>query len=144
MFNASVGGPKHYGSFMGTIDYKTTVDMFSGGLTYLGIKRASFTLNGDFISSKAEFDPINMPSPPQDALDNLEYFDFNYGTVNTFSDLSYKRFDLSISGDYKVGKETTLTAEIIYIDFIDDNGYVYGDQTGSLYVLRTGLTFGLR
>ncbi len=134
----------HYGSLMGEIDYKTVVNSFSAGFTFLGIKRTVFTFSGNMVMGEAEFEPVDMPEVPDEAEQELEAANFDYSEVNTYSDLSYNRFDFSLGADYRIDDETTFSAELIYISFMDDNAYVYGDQTGALYVIRAGVTFGLR
>ncbi|MBD3234434.1 MAG: hypothetical protein GF315_11980 [candidate division Zixibacteria bacterium] len=134
----------HYGSLMGEMDYKTVVNSFSAGFTFLGIKRTVFTVSGNMVMGEAEFDPVNMPEVSDEAEQELEAANFDYSEVNTYSDLSYNRLDLTLGADYSIDDETTFSAELIYINFADDEVYVYGDQTGSLYVIRAGVTFGLR
>lgn len=134
----------HYGSVWTTTEYNTTATTLSAGITFLGINRLALTISGDYVDTEASFDPVSMPEVSDEVLEEIESGDYDYSSVHLYSDLAYSRIDLSITGDYQIGEETTFTGQIMYIDFADDNGYVYGDQSGSLLMFRAGVTFGLR
>lgn len=147
MANATGGGTKHYGSLYTTTEYTTDVKMVNGSFTIIPVNNVFVTIGGNYSISEADFDPVIMPQLPDDVQQDIDNeigaANYDYSQIHTYSDLSYKRLDGSFKIDYKMSDRLSWSAEVIYINFKDENGYVYGDETGSLYIVRSGLEFGL-
>lgn len=147
MANATGGGTKHYGSLYTTTEYTTNVKMINGGFTVTPTNNVVITVGGNYSTSKADFDPVIMPQLPDELQQEIDteisHANYDYSQIHTYSDLSYKRLDGSLKLDYRISNRLNWSAEVIYLKFTDDNGYVYGDETGSLYIVRAGLEFGL-
>jgi hypothetical protein len=147
MANATGGGTKHYGSLYTTTDYTTNVTMVNGALTITPATNLLITFGTNYSVSKADFDPVIMPQLSDELQLEIDTeiggANYDYSQIHTYSDLSYKRLDGSLKVDYRISDGFNWSAEIIYIKLTDDNGYVYGDETGSIYIIRSGLEFGL-
>ena len=85
----------------------------------------------------------SMPDPPQEVTDNIAAADYDFSSIDTYSDLSYTLYNVSFGAEYILSARMSLTADVVYYDLTDDTGYVYGVETGSLYVFRTGVRVGL-
>ena len=83
-----------------------------------------------------------MPELPQEVTDNIAAADYDFSSINQYSDLAYAQFDVSVGAEYALSSKVSLTADAIYIDLTDDKGYVYGVESGSFYVVRTGVKMG--
>lgn len=98
----------------------------------------TFSVQGDYLKSEASFDPIQMPQVPAEVTNEIAAGDYDYSIVNQYSDLSYEWLTLSLGAEYKLSPQVSLTADADYHDLTDDRPYVYGVESGSFYVIRTG------
>ena len=147
MANATVGGPKHYGSLYTTTQYTTDVKIINGSFMIVPANKLVVTISGNYSINEADFDPVVMPELSdslQQVIDQeIAANNYDYSQMHAYSDLSYKRLDGSFKLNYKFSHRLDWSAEVIYLKFTDDNGYVYGNETGSLYIVRSGLEFSL-
>ncbi len=80
-----------------------------------------------------------IPEVPQEVTDNIAAADYDFSSINQYSDLAYTQFNVSARAEYMLSPRVSLTADAMYSDLKDDKGYVYGIETGSMYVIRTGV-----
>jgi predicted porin len=83
-----------------------------------------------------------MTDVPQEVTDNIAAADYDFSSINQYSDLDYTQFTVSIGAEYVLSLRVSLTADATYSDLTDDKGYVYGIESGSIYVVRTGVKIG--
>jgi len=62
--------------------------------------------------------------------------------VETYSDLDYEQYNVVIGGSYSITPALYMTVEGEYAEFVDNEEYVYGDQSGEYY--RGNLGVGYR
>ena len=67
--------------------------------------------------------------------------DLTYEELYDYSNFDYQWMKLSLGAEYKLTPQVTLTADGDYIDLTDDEGYVYGNESGSYFMIRTGVRF---
>lgn len=79
---------------------------------------------------------------PQVVPDSIKAADYDFNSINQYSDLAYTQFGVSVGAEYMLSPRISLTADAMYSDLTDDKGYVYGVETGSFYVVRTGVKIG--
>jgi hypothetical protein len=63
--------------------------------------------------------------------------------VDEYSYMSYGYMNLGASMQYKIMDNLIFTAGLDYHSLADDKTYVYGDETGSYFVITTGFKYGL-
>ena len=136
------GGSKHYGSFFAETEYKNESVSFSANLLFLATKKVNFTLNGSFVHSQGSMDIIRASEVPDVVYDSISAADYNYNLINQYSDLAYSQFNISLGTEYILSDKISWVFDVEYYDLSDDKGYVYGIETGSLYVIRSGLKIG--
>ena len=74
--------------------------------------------------------------------------DFDYNTwdmnnnIDSYSDLAYEQYQLSVGGTYNFTQDFYTTASATYDVFKSDEEYVYGDEDGTAYYGHLG--FGYR
>ena len=111
--------------------------MLSGGLQYHGQK-----LSGGFMLSlmqtRAGMDPIFMPDAPPEVLESIEAARYNYYMTHTYSDLGYTYVNAGLGLEYKLTDRLAVTGNWDYYYLRDGRGYVFGNETGSFSVIRTG------
>jgi len=67
------------------------------------------------------------------------YAPANYDTwgqnneVDSYSDLSYEQYQLTVGGTYNFTPASYMTASLTYDKFKSDEMYVYGDEDGEAY-----------
>ena len=98
-----------------------------------------------FTKSEAALDEVVMPDSTtiahitdDDLIDNQDY---NFTNMFSYSDLDYALMKLELGMTYKLSPVLTFTADGMYADLTDDQQYVYGDLTGSYYMIRTGFKY---
>ena len=115
---------------------------FSGGILFLASERVNLSLDGNYIDSKGSLKMGEMPQVPQVVTDSIKAADYDFSSINQYSDLAYTQFSVSVGAEYTLSPRVSLTADATYIDLTDDQGYVYGIESGSFYVVRSGVKIG--
>ena len=91
--------------------------------------------------SEAMYDPVEMPAPAAEVTAELSHQDFTFDEMHEYSTLDYKYFRVSFGLEYRFTPGFTYTADIDYADLTDDGRYVYGDESGSMFMVRSGIRF---
>lgn len=132
----------HYGSIFTMTDYTSDVANLYLNLSFQTSPKLRLFGMFDYNMSSGEMDEVMMPDPAAILDGDLSHQDFTFTEMNTYSDLDYSWLRANLGLEYKLGPATTLSAEVDYLDLTDDSGgWVYGDETGSLLLLRTGVKF---
>ena len=82
-----------------------------------------------------------MPDPSTEVSSTLVDQDFTFDHMHEYSNLDYSMMQISFGLSYKLTDGLTFTADGEYADLTDDAGYVYGIESGSLFMVRSGLRF---
>jgi len=127
---------------MTTTEYKTDAMVLSTHLMLVPFEKFVVTLGGNYTKSTAEFDPVIMPAVSDEIHDQLHTSIFDYSNIHTYSDISSTYLTGKVNMNYAFSAKLSWLGEVIYSKYTDDNGYVYGDETGDLMILRTGLQYG--
>ena len=138
--------PIHYGSVYTMADYKTkSTNVY---LAINGSPTPKLGVHGTFAytMSTGEYDAVNMPDPSYrtvttDGQDELLNANYDFTLMPTYSNLDYSIFRLSAGTSYLVSPGVTWTLDFDYADLTDDGQWVYGDESGSYYIVRTGVQF---
>lgn len=109
-----------------------------GGLTFHATKALDLSLGGSYTQSTASFSAIEMPTPAAEVTDEIAASDYDYSMIQNYSNLSYGYITASIGAIYAFSRRVAFTMNFDYYDLTDDEGYVYGVESGSLYIVRTG------
>lgn len=122
-----------------------TAHIFSAGMDIKANEKINIFAQVNFSKSESSFDPIQMQTTAQtqEALAVIHPADYNYTMVNKYSDLSYDFLNLHAGGMYQMSSNLAFTLDIDYFDLSDNLGYVYGNESGSFYVIRTGFKYGV-
>jgi len=93
------------------------------------------------MKSTAEFDPVMMPDVSDEILESIEAADYDFSGIHEYSKLDYQQFDVTLSGSYQINAAWRFDAGVSYYDLTDDAGYVYGNESGSFFIVRAGVQF---
>ena len=129
---------RHYGSLYTEEEYTTTSHF--AYLTANYIASPKLTVFGTFSYSKhsAEYDEVIMPDVTTEVSSSLSHQDFTFEEMHTYSDLDYGYLRFLLGFEYKFTPRLTWTADGDMAKFTDDAPYVFGDETGSLFMIRSG------
>lgn len=97
-----------------------------------------FHAGANYSKSEAAFDPIQMPGVSQEVLDAIEAGYYDYSMINNYSDLDYAYTQLNLGTEYRFSKGVAFTLDVDYYNLDDNQGWVFGNETGSFYIVRTG------
>lgn len=140
---ATGGGSKHYGSFFADTEYKNDAVSLSAALIFLPTAKLNLNLSGNYLGAKGSLDMGPMPQVLSEVTDNIAAADYDFSHIGQYSDLDYAQVQLTLGAEYMLSGRVWLTGDASYLDLTDDQGYVYGVESGSMFVVRTGVRVGL-
>ena len=79
-----------------------------------------------------------MPAAPANVLQAIEIANYDYSPVPEYSNLDYGLMHLAANAEYRLSERIALTLDVNYFNLKDNQGYVYGIESGSFYVIQTG------
>jgi hypothetical protein len=88
--------------------------------------------------SEAEFGAVMMDLPEE----TVEHADYDFSTVNEFSDLEYNQLELVVGGSRQIGDHSSAYLKVAYFDLNDERPYTYGDLSGSVVFVASGVKVG--
>jgi len=122
-------------------DYTSDAHNIYVNATFLPMEKVRMTTTVSYNKSKGEMDQVNMPDITGRLEGDLTHQDFSFDEMYEYSNLEYSIIRLSASLEYLLSPGFTLTADVDYADLTDDQGYVYGNESGSMFIIRTGVRF---
>ena len=122
-------------------DYKTKAQNFYVSISGSPTPKLRLTSTLMYNKSTGEYDPVDMPDPSTEVTSALVDQDFTFDDMHEYSNLDYSMIQFSLGLSYKLTDGITFTADGEYADLTDDAGYVYGFESGSLFMVRSGLRF---
>lgn len=93
--------------------------------------------NVAYVMAEGGYESIHMEEPEE----GIAKADYDYSEIHEYSDISQTSIDATLSAEFKLSKSASLYGYANYIDFQDDEPWVYGDQTGSLFTGALGAKF---
>ena len=131
---------KHFGSTYTMADYTSqTHNVYLTG-SFLVTPKLSLTGSINYNLSKGELEQVIMPDVRAELTeDTLSHQDFTFDQMHTYSDLDYGYLQLGLGMEYKAGPRLTISAGAEYADLKDETGYVYGIESGSYLMIRSGV-----
>lgn len=133
--------PLHFGSLYSMVDYKNETMNLYFNATFRPTEKLSLTGSVVYNTSKAEQDAVLMADVSEEVHTWLPHQDFTFEEMNSYSDLEYKLLQLGFGFEYLIQSGFSYTGQVDYADLSDEQGWVYGDESGSLLMVRTGVLF---
>jgi hypothetical protein len=92
-----------------------------------------------FNKAQGSLDDVIMPDV-EDRLDgDLEDQDFTFEEMPAYSEIDFELINWKLGFEYSFTPEITWTADGIYGSLWDYAPYVFGDESGSLFMVRSGI-----
>jgi len=105
-------------------------------LAYNATEKLTLMLNGAMNASEGSLDPVEMPVPEE----TIEHLDYTLDEMDTYSNIDYTILKGGVGFIYRFMSNLSWNTEASYYDLKDDSGgYVYGDESGSYFVVSTGV-----
>lgn len=139
------GDYKHYGSIGTMVDYNSNAHtvFIAASVTPIPSLRLMSTLL--YNVSRAGYDQVLMPDVSDITVNangepDLTHQDFTFDEMHRYSDLDYRILRVHLGAEYALSPRVTLTADSEFADLQDNaGGYVFGVESGSILMLRTGV-----
>ena len=97
--------------------------------------RLTLNLNGFVAKNTAAFEPVQMPVPEE----TIEHLDYTFEDMHKYSDLNYLNYQIGAGAAYLFENGIKWTVDGTYYGLDDRLGYIYGNETGSLFIIRSGV-----
>ncbi|MCK5126172.1 MAG: hypothetical protein KAR42_07940 [candidate division Zixibacteria bacterium] len=124
-------------------DYTSTNHNMFASVSYIPATTLTFTGTINLNKSTGELDLVEMPSVEAKLEGGLSHQDFTFDEMHTYSNLDFTTLQFTLGMEYKLTPTVTLTSDIDYSDLDDKAGYVYGVESGSFFMIRSGIRFDL-
>jgi len=143
----SVGPPLdvetvHYGSAYAMTDYEAISQNLYFSTSYAYSNKLTFKGLVGYNNSTAEMDPVIFPTLSTEITDRLHHSDFDFSEMHEYSNLDFEFINFSLGVEYMLSDDVTWTLDGEYADLKDKQGYVYGNESGSMFLIRTGFRIG--
>jgi hypothetical protein len=86
--------------------------------------------------SKGEFDQVDFPDVSEQLDGNLPHGNYDFSQMHEYSNIDFALWRLTFGFDYRFSDLWKGTLDVNYADLSDKQPYVYGDESGSYYVVR--------
>jgi hypothetical protein len=131
----------HYGSLYAMADHKTKAHTIYASGSYQATEQVRLWGSVTFNQSKAAFDPVVMPDPAAEVTTGLPHHNLAYDLMHDYSNLDYQLINIAAGVKYHIRPDIALTLDGEYVDLTDNEGWVYGDESGSMIMVRSGVKF---
>lgn len=122
-------------------DYTTDAHTVYLSANFIPTSKARLHGTLSYVASTAALDVVEMPDVTEQLQGDLTHQDFTFLEMDSYSDLDYKLLQLSLGLEVKLSPGLTWTADTDYADLTDDAAYVYGNESGSIFMIRSGFRF---
>lgn len=121
-------------------DYTSNASNIYFMATFMPNQKWNITGSVNFNKSTAKLDEVVFPDL-EDRLDgDLHRQDFTFEAMDSYSELDYAVINLGLGLKYLISPRVTLEANIDYAELEDKTGYVYGLESGSSLLIRSGVS----
>lgn len=132
-------------------DHETKAHNIYFTASFMASQKLRLTGTVDYNMSEAAFESVEFDEEElrsrlvnqQHPEGDLDHFDYDFSPIVAYSDIDYEILRLSLGAEYMLGSRVTITADADYADLTDNAGSVYGDQSGSMMIVRGGVRLGL-
>jgi len=123
------------------VDYTTNTSNVFMTASFIPIYKLRLSGTLAYNKSTTELDKVVMPDISEQLDGALEHQDYSFDEMHEYSGLDYELWTISFGAVYDVSPRVQLTADAEYADLNDALGYVYGNESGSMVFVRTGVRF---
>jgi hypothetical protein len=129
---------QHFGSAFATTDYKTNSHNVYVMASHYPTEKLKTVGTFVFNKSTGAYDPIDFPDVSDQLDGHLEHMDYTFEETHQYSELDYTMYQFMLEMEYRLAEAWWLSIGGEYAKMEDNTGYVYGDETGSYYLVKAG------
>lgn len=120
------------------VDYTSENHSVFASVSYLPATNMTFTGTVNYNKATGELDEFTLNY--EDKLrGGLTHFDYTFEETPSYSDIDYELINFTLGMEYRFTPSVTFTADMDYADLEDKAGSVYGDESGSYFMIRSGV-----
>lgn len=119
-------------------DYDTKAQNLYLSITGLATEKLRISSSLVYNKSTGEYQQVDMPDVTDRLNGALSHQNFEFDEMHEYSNLDYTMLQFSLGLEYALSSDLTFTIDGDYADMTDDAGYVYGIESGSIFMVRTG------
>ncbi len=101
-------------------------------------EKFKFYMDGVYTRSQGSFTSFGV----LEADETVANQDIDFSLVNEYSDLDFTLLELTYGVSFQVDDNARLYTSLTYMEFTDDQPYVYDDQDGNVHFYSAGMTVG--
>lgn len=146
MLRDSGGDARHYGSMYTMTDYESQVHSLFFNANFVATKDINIFASATYNKAEAGLEKVVMPDVSARLVNpnvaggvDLTHFDFTFDEMHEYSNFDYTLLTVDFGLEYKITPTLKFSADGTYGDLTDDAGYVFGNESGSYFIIRTGL-----
>lgn len=132
-------------------DHETKAHNLYFTASFMATQKLRLTGTVDYNLSEAAFESVEFDEAELRARlvndlhpeGDLDHFNYDFTPIVKYSDIDFEIIRLSFGAEYMISPRVTITADADYADLTDNAGSVYGDQSGSMMIVRGGVKVGL-
>lgn len=122
-------------------DYESKAHNLDFSVNYHPTAKLGLFGRVNYSMSEAAMAQVTM-SENEDLIDGeLGDQDFTFDNLHTYNDLDYEMLQFDAGVKYKLQPNLALTLDGTYADLTDNAGYIFGIESGSYFMVRSGLMF---
>ncbi len=144
-----MGTTEHYDSTSAESIYTTKTNTFFVSANLQATPKVGLFLEGVYTLAEGGYAawgdvtptdvPVEAPISPDNPASTANY---DFSSVNQYSDLDYTQLDLTFGLNYQLDKAAKVYGSVNLMDLQDDQTYVYGGLTGSIVTYAAGMSVG--
>ena len=123
-------------------DYESKVHNLYASLNYSATAKLNLHGMVNWNKAEASLQEVNMPDTAAISVltggELVEDMNYDFTQMNTYSDFDYTLLKFSGGLTYALSPTLIFTLDGEYADLTDDQGYVFGNESGSYYMIRSG------
>ena len=119
-------------------DYKSKVHNVYLTASYLPMENLRVFGTVSFNKAQASLEEVVMPDVEDRLEGDLEDQDFTFEEMPTYSDLDFEYLNYQLGFEYELTPEVTWITDGSFANLWDYAPYIYGDESGSLFFVRSG------
>jgi hypothetical protein len=138
--------PRHYGSAYTMADFTQNVHNIYVTASFLPSPKLSLSATLAYNRAKSTYGDVLFDETELRSRlgGDLAAQDFDFSAMPLYSDLDYGLMQLLLGFDYRFRRGMSWTGDFELRDLTDrSGGYVFGDETGNMYIIRTGVRVDL-
>lgn len=120
------------------VDYTSKNNNVFASISYLPAANMTFSGTVNYNKATGELDEFTLNY--EDKLrGDLTHSDYTFEETPSYSDIDYALISFTLGMEYRFTPSVTFTADMDYADLKDEAGSVYGDESGSFFMIRSGV-----